>query len=70
MKKIYSQEGSITLSIWREKYQIPACVIRKLLDGCFYCKQQNAKPKHPVMGNLPTDRTAIENNPFASVCVD
>ena len=61
-----------TLSILREKNWIPSCreITRKLINDSLYCKLQNAKPDHPIMGNLQSDRTKMANKPFSNVGVN
>ena len=45
-------------------------VIRKLLKDCVTCRKQNARPIHPKMANLPTDRVTSDNPPFTSTGLD
>ena len=61
-----------TLSILTEKCWIPSHrgITRKLILDCLYCKCQYAKPDYPIMGNLPSDRTKMENKSFSNVAVD
>ena len=60
------------MSILRKKIWIPSCreITRKLINDSLYCKLQNAKPDHPIMGNLQSDRTKMANEPFSNVGVN
>lgn len=57
----------------KHKYFIPNInwtVTRIIRQSCFKCKRENAKPDTPMMGDLPSSRLAIHENPFSYIIVD
>jgi len=68
----HSFNNSVVASL-RQKYFIPNIkwtVKKTIRASCYKCKRLNAKPDHPMMGDLPSSRLAVHENPFTFIIVD
>lgn len=68
----YHQNMAITINNLRQKYWIPQIktLFKKVVKGCVVCKYDKAKPKQPLMGQLPPDRVTPFVRPFSFTGVD
>lgn len=70
--KNYHQNMAITINDLRQKYWIPhiKSLYKNVVKNCAVCKYDNAKPKQPLMGQLPPDRVTPFVRPFSYTGVD
>ena len=60
------------LSLSGEHYWISeeCSLAREIVSSCFTCKRRVLKPVAPLMGDLPTERLSIKQQPFTYSGVD
>ena len=60
-----------TLNEFRMKHWMPKArgTIKRLLNRCIFCRNRRARPKVPLMANLPEVRFD-QSRPFSSVGID
>ena len=71
LKNLHSGRKHI-LSLSRDKFWITKGkkLAKSIIQNCFICKRQNAKPKAPMMPNLPKERLSFNEQPFTHTGID
>jgi transposase InsO family protein len=66
------QNNELVLNEVRQKFWIPdlRVVLKKVRNSCQFCKNYNAKPSPPEMGNLPSVRLTPYVRPFVFTGLD
>lgn len=70
--KMHHQNDSLTINEIRQRYWIVhiRAVLKNVKERCHKCKLSRAKPKQPLMGQLPPDRVTPFVRPFSYTGLD